>query len=133
MRILIADDDSTIRILLRRLLEDHSDWQVCDEAANGIEAVEKAAWHAPDLVILDLCMPHMNGLQAGHEISRANPGSLMLLITVQELTRHHMEAARSAGFKGAVTKGSGREIVKAVEALFNNQLFFQLERSARVG
>lgn len=120
VRILIADDDSTIRILLRRLLERHSDWQVCDEAVNGLEAIEKAAQHAPDLVILDLGMPLMNGLQAAHEISKANPHSLMLLITVQELFRQHIEAARSAGFKGAVTKDCGREIVKAVEALVHN-------------
>jgi DNA-binding NarL/FixJ family response regulator len=132
VRILIADDDSTIRALLRRLLERHSEWQVCDEAANGVEAIEKAEQLAPDLVILDLGMPLMSGMQAAHELSRANHQPLMLLVTVQELSRQHVEAARKAGFRGAATKYCGREIVRAVEALLNNESFFHWERSADV-
>src|ERR1700730_12843045 len=114
IRILIADDDSTIRMLVRRLLERRSEWQVF-EAANGAEAVEKVEQFAPDLAILDLAMPLMNGVQAAREISKANPRLLMLLISVQEVSRQLIEAARSAGFRGAVTKSRGHEIVEAVE------------------
>ena len=124
VRILIADDDPTIRILLRRLLERHSDWRVCGEAVNGVEAVEKVELFTPDLAILDLGMPMMNGVQAAREIARTNPRLPMLLISVQEVSHQLADAAREAGFMGAVTKSRGHEIVEAVEALIGNQLFF---------
>jgi DNA-binding NarL/FixJ family response regulator len=127
-RILIADDDSTIRMLLRRLLEVHSDWQVCSEAVNGAEAIEKVEMFAPDLAILDLGMPIMNGVQAARAISKANPQLPLLLISVQEVSRQLAEAARGAGFRGAVTKSRGHEIVEAVKALVNNELFFDPEQ-----
>ena len=132
VRILIADDVSTARVSLRKLLESHSGWRVCGEALNGFDAIEQTKRLAPDLVILDLRMPLMNGFQAAREISRINPHPPMLLITFQQLSRSHLEAARSAGFSGAVNKGCGHEIFKAVEAMLNNQVFFHLERSARI-
>ena len=98
VRILIADDDSTIRMLFRRLLEAQPDWQVCSEAVNGVEAVEQAARVAPDVAILDLSMPVMNGLDAAREISNSNPELPMLLISVQEISDQLVEAARKAGF-----------------------------------
>ncbi len=67
VRILVADDDSTIRKLLKRLLEDHPQWEVCGEAVDGLDAVAKTEELAPDVVILDLGMPRMNGLQAARE------------------------------------------------------------------
>jgi DNA-binding NarL/FixJ family response regulator len=124
VRILIADDDLTIRILLRRLLERHSDWRVCGEAVNGVDAVEKVERFTPDLAILDLGMPMMNGVQAAREIARTKPRLPMLLISVQEVSHQLADAAREAGFMGAVTKSRGHEIVEAVEALIGNQLFF---------
>ena len=127
VRILIADDDSTIRNLLRRLLERNSDWQVCGEAVKGVEAVEKTELFTPDLAILDLGMPVMNGVGAAREIAKTHPQLPMLLISVQELSPQLADAARDAGFKGAVTKSSGYEIVKAVEALIKNRSFFHPE------
>jgi DNA-binding NarL/FixJ family response regulator len=124
VRILIADDDPTIRILLRRLLERHSDWRVVAEAVNGVEAVKKVELFTPDLAILDLGMPMMNGVQAAREIARTNPRLPMLLISVQEVSHQLADAAREAGFMGAVTKSRGHEIVEVVEALIGNQLFF---------
>jgi len=108
-------------------LERHSDWQVCDEAVNGAHAIEKVELFTPDLVMLDLGMPIMNGVQAAREISKANPQLPMLLISVQELSCRLVEAARDAGFRGAVTKSCGHEIVEAVEALVKNELFFGRE------
>jgi two-component system response regulator AlgR len=63
-RILIADDDPTIRLLLRRLLEKQPDWLVCGDASNGAEAIEKVEQLDPDVVVMDLGMPVMTGLQA---------------------------------------------------------------------
>jgi DNA-binding NarL/FixJ family response regulator len=87
-RILIADDDATIRLLLRRLLEEKQpDWQVCGDASNGAEAIAQVEQLEPDLVVMDLGMPVMNGLQAAPEIAKAHPQLPMLLMSVQEVSR----------------------------------------------
>jgi DNA-binding NarL/FixJ family response regulator len=130
IRILLADDDPTIRMLLRRLLEDKPSWQICGEASTGSEAVEQAARLAPDLVILDLAMPNMNGIQAAQEISKVFPAMPMLLVSVQEVSKQLAEAAREVGFWGAVTKSSGREVVEGVAALSRNETYFAVENSA---
>jgi len=128
-RILIADDDPTIRMLLRRLLEDHAGWEVCAEAATGSDAVEKAARLSPDVVILDLAMPNMNGLQAAYEISQEHPALPMLLVSVQQISAQLADAARQVGFRGAVTKSSGREVVQGVAAISGNETYFAVEQS----
>jgi DNA-binding NarL/FixJ family response regulator len=132
IRILIADDDSTIRALLGRLLERRAEWQVCAEAADGIEAIKSVEQFAPDLAILDLAMPRMNGIQAAREISKTNPQLPMLLISVQQVSNQLVKAARDAGFRGAITKGRGQEIVRGVEVLLGNELFFHVDRSTTV-
>ena len=125
IRILIADDDPAIRGLFRRLLESNPDWQVCGEAVNGVDAIEKVALVTPDLVILDLGMPLKNGLEAARTISQLNPKLPLLLISVQEMSEQLVEAALQAGFKGGITKSRGSEVVKGVEAVLHDQLFFQ--------
>jgi len=128
-RILIADDDVSIRCLLRRLLEEHVDWQVCGEAVNGHDAVLKAVSFDPDIVILDLAMPQMNGLQAAHEISARYPRLPMLLLTVQEVSSELVKQAQKAGFRGAVSKSTGTEVVEGVEALLHERSWFKLPLS----
>jgi DNA-binding NarL/FixJ family response regulator len=129
IRILIADDDPTIRLLLRRFIEGHRFWEVCGEAQNGIEALEKARQLAPDLVILDCAMPVMTGLQAASEIAKIFPSLPMLLVSVQQLSPALVLAAREAGLKGAVTKDRGSEVVAGVEALLRNETFFPVDES----
>jgi DNA-binding NarL/FixJ family response regulator len=128
IRLLIADDDPTIRLLLRRLFE-HAGWEVCGECANGIEALEKALKLAPDIVILDLAMPGMNGLQSAQQILRINPRIPLLLLSVQQVSRQLAEAARNIGFRGAVTKGNGREVVEGVETVLRGDSFFVLAQT----
>jgi DNA-binding NarL/FixJ family response regulator len=123
-RILIVDDDATIRLLLRRLLEKQPDWQVCGDAGNGAEAIEKVEQLEPDLVVMDLGMPVMTGLQAAPEIAKAHPQLPMLLISVQEVSRQLAIEARKAGYRGAVTKSSGNEVLRGVEALLRHESFF---------
>jgi len=131
IRILITDDDPNIRLLLRRLLEKQQDWQVCGEASNGIEAIEGVEQFAPDIVVMDLAMPVMNGLQAAPEIMKAHPQLPMLLISVQEVSKQLAWEARNAGYRGAVTKSvyysdkiSGTEVLKGIEALLRHEVFF---------
>jgi DNA-binding NarL/FixJ family response regulator len=127
-RILIADDDATIRLLLRRLLEEKQpDWQVCGDARNGAEAIAQVEQLEPDLVVMDLGMPVMNALQAAPEIAKAHPLLPMLLISVQEVSRQLAREARNAGYRGAVTKSSGNEVLRGIEALLRHETFFYAE------
>ncbi len=123
-RILIADDDVTIRMLLRRLLEKQRDWQVCGEASNGVEAIEGVEQLEPDVVVMDLAMPVMNWLQAGPEIAKTHPRLPMLLISVQEVSKQLAWEARNAGYRGAVTKSAGDEVWRGIEALLRHEMFF---------
>jgi two-component system, NarL family, response regulator YdfI len=128
VRILIADDDASIRRLLRRLIENHVDWTVCGDALNGNEAIGKAEELSPDVVVLDLAMPQMNGLQAAREISRTRPELPMLLLTVQQVSKELTTEAAHAGFRGAVSKSTGSEVIRGIEMLLQHQIFFQPER-----
>lgn len=125
VRVLIADDDAAIRRLLRRLIESHADWSVCGDAEDGQQAITKAAELSPDVIVLDLAMPQMNGLQAAREISRNLPAPPMLLLTVQQVSRELTKEALHAGFRGAVSKNTGSEVVRAIETLLQHQNFFQ--------
>jgi len=125
IRILVVDDHTAIRRLLRRVLqEQHPDWEVCGEAANGAEALERFRERTPDLIILDLAMPKMNGLQAAREIVKIRPKTLMLLLTVQQVSTQLRDEATKAGFRGAVSKNTGTEVVKGLEALLRNETYF---------
>lgn len=125
VRILIADDDAAIRRLVRRLIESHADWSVCADAEDGSEAVQKAVTLNPDVIVLDLAMPQMNGLQAAREIARILPETPMLLLTVQEVSRQLSTEAAHAGFKGAVSKNTGNEVLRAIESLLQHRSFFE--------
>lgn len=125
IRILIADDDPAIRRLLRRLIENHDGWSVCGDAGTGEDAIDKVSQLTPDVVVLDLAMPQMNGLQAAREISRSAPETSLLLLTVQEVSKELTQQAMNAGFKGAVSKNTGSEVIKAIELLLKHQVFFQ--------
>ena len=129
VRVLIADDDASIRRLLRRLIESHDGWSVCGDAQDGQDAIGKAAQLNPDVIVLDLAMPQMNGLQAAMEISKQTPETPLLLLTVQQVSKELTNEALQAGFKGAISKCTGSEVVKAIEVLLQHQHFFQPVRS----
>jgi DNA-binding NarL/FixJ family response regulator len=123
-RVLIADDDAAIRRLLRRLIESRFGWTVCAEARDGHDAVSKISQFKPDIAVIDLAMPDMNGLQAGKEVAETNPSLPMLLLTVQQVSKQLTREAQSNGFRGALSKNNGTEVVRAIEVLLNNQEFF---------
>jgi DNA-binding NarL/FixJ family response regulator len=131
VRILIADDDASIRSLLRRILEERPGWQVCGEATNGRDAVAKIGQLTPDLAIIDLAMPEQNGVEAAREVFAISPLTAMLLLTVQEVSAELARTAREAGFRGAVTKGRRSDVVAAVETLLDNGTFFNQPESQR--
>ena len=129
IRILIVDDDGAIRRLLRRLVESRPGWTVCAEARDGHDAIAKVSQLKPDVAVIDLAMPDMNGFQAGKEISRENPDLPMLLLTVQQVSKELNNQARNAGFRGALSKNTGSEVMRAIEVLLNHQTFFEPVRS----
>lgn len=122
VRILVVDDSAEIRDGLRRLLEDHRDWEVCGEAGNGIEGIEKYRQLKPDLVIVDVSMPVMNGLDASLEILKLSPGIPILLYT-SYLTNQLIEVAHKAGIRGTVSKDAVHLVVTGAEALLRGGEF----------
>lgn len=81
IRILVVDDHPLIRQGLRVLLEGHADWQVCGEAMDGVDAIEKRRLLKPDLIVIDVSMPVMNGLEASLDMLKESPSILILLYT----------------------------------------------------
>jgi DNA-binding NarL/FixJ family response regulator len=120
-RILIADDHSLVRKVLKTTLENHSDWQVCGQATNGLEAVQKAAELHPDLIILDFAMPVMDGLEAARQILSASPSVPILIFTNYYFPSLVLEADL-AGVRQVIDKGhAGNELLFAVETMLNGK------------
>ncbi len=124
VEILIADDHEVVRQGLRALLEKHEGWHVCGEASTGREAVEQARLLRPDIVVLDVSMPEMNGLEAARGIRRVVPTSRILILTVHEIEQLVREFI-DAGVRGYILKSeAGRKLVEAVTTLVNHGTFF---------
>jgi DNA-binding NarL/FixJ family response regulator len=123
-RILIADDHDVVRSGIRTLLEGHPGWTVCGEARDGREAVAKVEELRPDLVVLDVAMPMLNGMDAARQILKARPGMPILIFTLyesDELIRQVLEA----GVRGFILKSdAGQNLSLAVEALQRRATFF---------
>jgi DNA-binding NarL/FixJ family response regulator len=123
LRLLVADDHDIVRKGVRTLLEEQPGWKVVAEAADGREAIEKAKLVQPDVTILDLNMPELNGLEAAREIL-SNVSTKVLILTIcysDQLIRQTLEA----GARGYLLKtDAGRDLVSAVDALRQNKTFF---------
>lgn len=124
LRILIADDHDLMRRGLKTFLESQPGWQVCAEATKGPEAVSKAEQYRPDVVVIDICMPQLNGIEATRQIRKVSPRTEVLILSV-----HHSEQlireALAAGARGFVVKSDAdSEIVSAIEALASHKPFF---------
>ncbi len=124
LRILVADDHEVVRRGVRALLEGRPGWQVCEEAADGREAVAGAARSRPDVAILDIGMPGLNGFEAARQIRKVSPSTEVLILTMHE-SEEVIQEVLSAGARGYVLKSdAGRDLVSAVEALGNRRTFF---------
>ena len=122
-RILIADDSPPVRRGLRTLVGLNSDWQVCGEAVDGADAVEKAHELAPDLILMDFSMPQMDGVQAAQKIAESGRDTPILLFTLN-LSPQLMELARNAGLRGAMSKSELSKLPYAIKALQRGETFF---------
>jgi DNA-binding NarL/FixJ family response regulator len=131
LRILIADDHDLMRRGLKALVESHPGWKVCDEAYTGREAVTKAEQLKPDIVILDISMPELNGIEAARSIRKSSPGTEILILSVHysdQLIREILEA----GVRGYIMKSDpDADLINALEKLGNHRPFFT-SRAAEV-
>ena len=130
VRILIADDHDIVRDGLRRLLQPQPHWTICDEAATGREALEKARCHKPHVVVMDFSMPELNGLEATRLIRKAVPRTEVLILTMHDSEQLAREVL-AAGARGFVLKTHARtQLVPAVTALAQHKPYFDTGVSA---
>jgi DNA-binding NarL/FixJ family response regulator len=116
-RILIADDHELVREGLRSVLARHAGWEVCAEAESGDEAVAMAAVLKPDLIILDLLMPRMDGLEAARHIRKIAPGLPIILHTLY-LSPEVESAAHQIGIRKVAWKNNSTALIAQIEELF---------------
>src|SRR5271156_4798385 len=123
LRILVADDHDLMRRGIKALLQSHAGWEVCGEAHTGREAVTKAEELKPDIVILDISMPDLNGVDAAKRIRKSSPDTEVLILSVHysdQLIRDILEA----GVRGYIVKSdSDRDLIIAIETLANHKPF----------
>ena len=130
MSILIADDDERLRHGLRDLLEAHPGWHVVGEAVNGREALQKAVQLAPEVVILDISMPELDGIGAARLIREALPEAELLVFS-QHDAPDIVARALDVGVRGYVLKSqASRDLVPAIEAVYRHASFLSQEISA---
>ncbi|HXM14731.1 MAG TPA: response regulator [Candidatus Eremiobacteraceae bacterium] len=123
-RILIADDHEVMRRGVRGLLESHDEWAVCGEAFEGREVVTKSRELRPDLIIMDINMPGLTGIDAAQQIRRENPSAKILFFSVHESAQTVREVV-NAGAQGYVAKSrAGHDLVDAVRNVLDGGTFF---------
>ena len=124
LRILIADDHEIVRQGLKAVLSSRRGWVVCAEATTGREAVTLATQHRPDIVIMDISMPELNGLEATRQIHRMLPRTRILVLSLHysdQLVREIVEAGAGAY---VLKSDTGAELLIAIEALASDRSFF---------
>jgi two-component system, NarL family, nitrate/nitrite response regulator NarL len=130
IRILLVDDHELIRRNIRRLLSSQADFEVIAEAATGLEAIREAGKHQPDMILLDIGLPELNGLAALPLIRKAAPAAKVLMVTNHE----HPDLARasfSAGAHGFLTKSDvAMQLGQAIRQVLANETF--LSKSLKV-
>lgn len=132
LRILVADDHQVVRTGLRALLESKAGWQVCAEAANGREAVEKASSFRPDVAVLDIGMPLLNGVEATRQIRKVSPETEVLILTMHD-SEQMIQGVLDAGARGYILKDDAdRNLLAAVEAVRKHKPYLSSRVSAAV-
>src|ERR1051326_1337650 len=127
IRVLIADDHPVVRKMVRATLQNQTNVEVCGEATNGAEAIEQARRSNPDVVVLNISMPVLNGLEAARVIRTELPRSAIVILS-SNADKKFVEEARKVGVQVYVAKSkAGEALVKAVEAAVQGEDFVVLE------
>jgi NarL family two-component system response regulator LiaR len=120
VRILIADDSAVVRKSIRNLLESNTGWEVCGEAANGQEALDHAMKLKPDIIVLDLVMPVMDGLQAARKMAVIAPRTPTVMLTMHYSPQLVSEASE-AGIQSVLSKSESHALISTIENLLQNR------------
>lgn len=124
LRLLIGDDHTLFRHGLKRILEEHAGWELVAEANDGRTAVRKAVALEPDVAILDIGMPQLNGIDATRQITRKVPGVRVLIVSMHS-DETYVTRALSAGATGYILKDSaGKDLIRAVASVAEGRAFF---------
>jgi len=123
MRVMIADDHELMREGLRALLESHQDIEVVGEATNGQEAIDQVAALQPDIVLMDISMPVMNGLDATRAIKEANPHVKILILTMHEGEAYFFNILEAGASGYFIKGGSAADLVTALQVVDNGNVF----------
>ena len=124
VRILLADDHTVMRAGLRLLLERHDNFEVVGEAADGREAVELAAEQKPDVVVMDVAMPHLNGVEAARQILSRNPDTAIVMLSMHSDESYVLRSLK-AGARGYLLKDSAEaDLIAAIQAIVEGRSFF---------
>jgi DNA-binding NarL/FixJ family response regulator len=128
-RVLLADDHALVRQGFRRILEDEPEITVVGEASNGLEAVELARAHTPDVVVMDMAMPEMNGIQATAEILKHAPETRVLILSMYSDVQY-VKNALDAGAKGYILKNAiETDLTRAVRTVAGGEQYLSPELS----
>src|ERR1700737_815233 len=123
-KILIVDDHEVVRQGIRTILRARPQWEVCGEAVNGRDAIVKAESLDPDVIIMDITMPEMSGIEATREISKLKLRAAVLVFTMHE-SKNLAATVQEAGARGFVLKShAARDLLDALETLMNGGTFF---------
>lgn len=126
-RFLLADDHGSARRSLRTLITQRQDWQVCAEATDGVDAVEKAKSLSPDVVVLDLAMGGFNGVEAAGRIRAKCPAAIVLVISMYD-AEPLFPRLQSIGVKGFISKNHvGTDLLPAIDAVLKGRDWFPTE------
>lgn len=133
IRVLLADDHGVVRDALGFLLEAQGDIQIIATAEDGVDAVEQARQVCPDVAVMDVSMPRMDGINASQEILKHCPATRIVVLTISN-SREHIEQALSAGVRGYVLKeAAGRELVEAIRTLYAGGEYYSAKLSGLDG
>ena len=124
LRILAADDHDILRRGLKQLLTARPGWEICAEAKTGREAVTLAEQHKPDIVVMDVSMPDLNGLEAARRIHKALPKTGIIMLTLHFSDQLVKDIVESGARAYVMKSDADRDLVNAIEALVSNRTFF---------
>jgi DNA-binding NarL/FixJ family response regulator len=132
VRLLVVDDHELVRRGLRALLETRPGWSICGEAADGREAVKLAVKLQPEVIVMDLTMPHLNGFESAHQIREQGCTARILILSMHE-SEQLMREVLAAGVRGYILKSeAGSHLLAGVEALLRGETFFVSPLAVRI-
>jgi DNA-binding NarL/FixJ family response regulator len=120
VRVVIADDHEIVRRGVRSLFESHAHWTVCGEAGNGQEAIALVATLHPDLIVMDVSMPVLNGFQAAAKIRQISPATKIVILSMHESPHITQEALRAGAHVFLTKSSAGARLIHTVAELFPN-------------